>query len=543
MLLGLDIKNIALIEKLNIEIAEGMTVLTGETGAGKSIIIDAVNLLLGARGGKNLVRHGEEKATVQGLFSASDEVNAILDDNGVDTADEVVLSRVLSADGKSVCRINGCMVPQNLLREVGAYLINIHGQQDNQALLTPSKHIDFLDNFAKTDLSDYLEIYTKRKEILKKIETLSQNEADRMERLDLLRYQVDELMAAELKIGEKEEIMAEKTIIENAEKIVGAVSMAYNALYEENSAYDSISIASGSLLRLSGIDARIDGISEKITDIQYSIEDIVHELRSILDGVEYDEQVLNDMEARLDVITKLERKYGGSEGAAIEYLEKASSELLTLENADEALAELSLELAKIEEKLETEADKLTKARSLSAKKLEKEIETALLELDMPKVKFEIMITPCDFSAKGGDLVEFMISPNTGEPMKPLAQIASGGELSRVMLAIKSIINDGIDTMIFDEIDTGVSGSAAQKIANKLSAISNGRQVICVSHQAQLAAKADNHYVIKKQEENARTITKIRELSMEDRILELARIIDGDNLTETAINHAKEMLCL
>jgi len=433
------------------------------------------------------------------------------------------------------------MVPQNLLREIGAYLINIHGQQDNQALLTPSKHIDFLDNYAKTDLSDYLEIYAKRKEILKKIETLSQNEADRMERLDLLRYQVDELMAAELKIGEKEEIMTEKTIIENAEKIVGAVSTAYNALYEENSAYDSISIASGSLSRLSGIDARIDDISGKITDIQYVIEDIVHELRSVLDSTEYDEQVLNDMESRLDVITKLERKYGGSESAAIEYLERASSELLTLENADEALAELSVELTKIEENLEAAADKLTKARSLSAKKLEKEIETALLELDMPKVKFEIMITPCDFTAKGGDLVEFMISPNIGEPLKPLIQIASGGELSRVMLAIKSIINDGIDTMIFDEIDTGVSGSAAQKIATKLSAISKGRQVICVSHQAQLAAKADNHYVIKKQEENGRTTTKIRELSMEDRILELARIIDGDNLTETAINHAKEML--
>ena len=543
MLLGLDIKNIALIEKLNIEVGEGMTVLTGETGAGKSIIIDAVNLLLGARGGKNLVRHGEEKATVQGLFSATDEINAILDENGVDTADEVVLSRVLSADGKSVCRINGCMVAQNTLREVGAYLINIHGQQDNQALLTPAKHIDFLDNYAHTDLSEYLEIYGKRKEILKKIEDLSQNEADRMERLDLLRYQVDELLAAELKIGEKDEILSEKTIIENAEKIVGAVSEAYNALYEENSAYDSISVASGSLSRLSGIDVKIDDISAKITDIQYAIEDIVHELRAVLDNVEYDEQVLNDMESRLDVITKLERKYGGSEESAIRYLQDASDELLTLENADEALSDLSIELSKIEEKLENASNKLTALRSKAAKNLEKEIETALLELDMPKVKFEIMITPCDFSAKGGDLVEFMISPNPGEPLKPLVQIASGGELSRVMLAIKSIINDGIDTMIFDEIDTGVSGSAAQKIAKKLSAISRGRQVICVSHQPQLAATADNHYVIKKQEENGRTITKIRQLEKDERISELARIIDGDNITETAINHAKEMLGL
>ncbi len=541
MLLGLDIKNIALIEKLNIEVKEGMTVLTGETGAGKSIIIDAVNLLLGARGGKNLVRYGEEKASVQGLFAVGDSVNALLAENDIEVCDDLVVSRSLTADGKSVCRINGSMVSQNVLREIGAELINIHGQQDNQALLTPQKHIDFLDGYAKIDLTEYGELFSKRKEILKKIEALSKNEEERLSRIDLLRYQVSELEAAELKVGEKEEIQSEKVIIENAEKIVGAISEAYSALYEENSAYDSVSMASGSLSRISGIDEKIDEITSKITDIQYEIEDLVHELKGILDGVEYDEQVLNDMEQRLDTITKLERKYGGSESAAIEYLKNAQEELEALENADEAVSGLSLELESINKKLGRAAKELTRQRQDGAKRLQKEIKTALLELDMPKVKFEILINECDFDKKGTDSVEFMISPNPGEPLKPLVQIASGGELSRVMLAIKSIINDGIDTMIFDEIDTGVSGSAAQKIAKKLSALSKGRQVICVSHQAQLAATADNHYVIKKQEEGDRTVTKIRELSMDERVTELARIIDGDNITETAIKHAKEML--
>lgn len=541
MLLGLDIKNIALIEKLNIEVKEGMTVLTGETGAGKSIIIDAVNLLLGARGGKNLVRYGEEKASVQGLFSVGDRLDAVLEENGIELCDELVVSRSLTADGKSVCRINGSMVSQNVLREIGAELINIHGQQDNQALLTPSKHIDFLDGYAKIDLVEYADLFAKRKEILKKIEALSKNEEERLSRIDLLKYQVSELSSAELKDGEKAEIQAEKVIIENAEKIVGAISEAYNVLYEENSAYDSVSVASASLSKISGIDGKIDEITAKITDIQYEIEDLVHELKGVLDGVEYDEQVLNDMEERLDIITKLERKYGGSEGSAILYLKNAREELDSLENADEMVSGLALELENINKKLEKSAKELTKKRRMGADRLQKEIEAALSGLDMPKVKFDISISECEFDKKGADNVEFMISPNPGEPLKPLVQIASGGELSRVMLAIKSIINDGIDTMIFDEIDTGVSGSAAQKIAKKLSALSKGRQVICVSHQAQLAATADNHCVIKKQEEDGRTVTKIRELSIEERVNELARIIDGDNITETAIKHAKEML--
>lgn len=544
MLINLDIKNIALIEQLDIEIKEGMTVLTGETGAGKSIIIDAVNLLLGARTNKSLVRYGTDKARVQGLFSVNEKIGTVLSEQGIDAdGEDIVVSREITADGKSVCRINGALVPQSVLREVGSFLINIHGQQDNQALLNPSKHIDFLDGYAKTDLTAFLELYAKRRETLKQIEALSRDEQERLGRIDLLQYQVNELEEAALKDGEKEELSEQKNIIENAEKIAVSVGEAYSLLYEENSAYDSISMAAAALERISGIDGHLDEIASKITDMQYVIEDCVHELKSFGDNVEYDENVLNDIEERLDLITKLERKYGGSEKAALEYMEKASAELMQLENADETVSELQEQLAVLDGKIKKEADKITKVRTTAAKKLQKEIETSLTELDMPKVKFEVVLTDCDYTAKGADSVEFMICPNVGEPMKPLVQIASGGELSRVMLAVKSIIADGVDTLIFDEIDTGVSGSAAQKIAKKLSALSGGKQVICVSHQPQLAAAADNHYMIKKREEGDRTVTEIRELSKEERVSELARIIDGDNITETAINHAKEMLGL
>lgn len=544
MLNSLDIKNIALIEQLNIEPAEGMTVLTGETGAGKSIIIDAVNLLLGARTNKGLVRYGTDKARVQGMFSVGEQICGLLEDTGIDSCGgEVVVSREVSADGKSVCRINGVMAPQNVLRDLGAYLINIHGQQDNQALLNPQKHIDFLDSYAQTDVSDFSVIYEERKLVLKQIDELTRDEQERLERIDFLKYQANEIETANLTVGEKAELSEQKVIIENAEKIAMSVGEAYNMLYEENSAYDSISMATSALERISGIDSRIDDISSKISDMQYVIEDCVHELKSLLGTVEYDENILNDIEVRLDLITKLERKYGGSEDAVIEYGKKISKELELLENADETAAQLNDKLDELNKKIKTEADKLTKHRINAAKKLQAEIENTLSELSMPKVKFEVNVMPCEYNQKGADSVEFMICPNVGEQLKPLVEIASGGELSRVMLAVKSIIADGVDTLIFDEIDTGVSGVAAKKIAEKLSALSKGKQVICVSHQPQLAAKADNHYMIKKREDGDRTVTEIRLLAMEERISELARIIDGDSLTETAINHAKEMLGL
>ncbi len=545
MLKELEITNIALIERLNLELDGGMTVLTGETGAGKSIIIDAVNLLLGARTNKTLVRYGTEKARVQGLFDVSDEILKLLENLGIDAEDSsLLLCREITADGKSTCRINGMMTPQSILREVGAHLINIHGQQDNQALLNPSKHIDFLDNYAKTDLTAYSLLYNERKQILKELEKLSADEQERMQRIDLLEYQVQEIKAAAIHAGEKDELSEQKKIIDNAEKIAMAVGEAYSVLYEENSAYDAISRAANALGSIEGIDSGIDEIAARINEVKYTIEDSAHDLKTFSDSIEYDENTLNDIEERLDLITKMERKYGGSEEKVLEYYEKAVKELALINNADEAADELKAKLAVLESKLVAESEKISANRFDAAKQLQAEIEKSLADLDMPKVRFETaLIKTEEYTAKGAETAEFMICPNVGEQMKPLAEIASGGELSRVMLAVKSILSDGVDTLIFDEIDTGVSGSAAHKIAQKLSALANGKQVICVSHQAQLAAAADNHYFIRKNTEGDRTVTHIKRLDSDERIMEIARITDGDNITDTAIKHAKEMLGL
>lgn len=543
MLNTLDIKNIAIIEHINIEMPKGLIVLTGETGAGKSIIIDAVNLLLGARTNKTLVRSGEDKAFVQGLFGVPEKVCNQLSEQGIETDDgQVIISREISSEGKSVCRINGVIVPQNTLREIGAYLINIHGQQDNQSLLNSSKHIDFLDGYAKTDLSVYRAIYEKHRELQKQIEKLSMGEQERLARIDLLKYQTEEIENAGLKPGEKEELCEKRNIIENAENIAVAVNEAYGALYEEGSAYDLISRAASALNRLDGIDTSLDTIASQITDMQYAIEDCAHELRSTLDSVEFDENELNDIEERVKVISSLEKKYGGNEQAVLDYYASASEELEEISNADETISVLKAELEKVEENLKKAGKKVTELRKKAALSLQKEIETSLAGLDMPKVHFEVSVLPAEqYGIKGADEVEFLICTNAGEQTRPLVQIASGGELSRVMLAMKSILADDVDTLIFDEIDTGVSGSAAQKIARRLSKISVGKQVICISHQPQIAAAADNHYKIRKHSEENRTITEINGLSQKERVMEIARIIDGDNITQTAVAHAKEML--
>ncbi|MBE7015855.1 MAG: DNA repair protein RecN [Ruminococcaceae bacterium] len=541
MLINLDIKNIALIEQISLEAEKGMTVLTGETGAGKSIIIDAVNLLIGSRTNKGLVRYGTDKARVSGIFTSNKEVENILFELGIDTEDDIIISRDITSDGKSVCRINGAVTPQSTLKTVGEHLINIHGQQDNQALLNPSKHIDFLDSYAKTDLTNYQQVYslllTKRKELAE----LSKNEDDRVFKIDSLLYQLSEIGEAHLIPGEKTELSAEKNILVNAEKITLAINDARQCLYEESSAYDQLSASISSLESIAGYDTSIDSILEKLRDALYAVEDGVHELRRIADKIEYDENRLNEIEERLDLISKLEKKYGGSIEAVLEYEKNAAQTLEQLENADENIEALKKEIQNLEKELQKESEKITDYRKKYALILQNEIESSLKELDMPNVKFAVSITSSEYTAQGADTVEFMICPNAGELLKPLAEIASGGELSRVMLAIKSILADGADTLIFDEIDTGVSGNAALKIAKKLKKLSEKKQVICISHQPQLASVADNHIKIKKVQKENRTVTNLSVLSHDERIKEIARIIDGDEYTETAIAHAKEML--
>ncbi|MCR4719933.1 MAG: DNA repair protein RecN [Firmicutes bacterium] len=544
MLLFMNIKNVALIEQTEIEWAPQMTVLTGETGAGKSIIIDCVNLLLGARSDKTLVRYGTDKARIQGLFSASDDVLEILKDEGIETeGNSVLIDRELSQEGRNICRINGVMTTQNVLREIGARLINIHGQHDNQALLTPDKHIDFLDEYAKTDLTEYKKLYEKRKQLLLNLESLDKSEQERVQRIDLLSYQTDEILSADLKIGEEAELKERKALIDNAEKIAVSLNEAYNSLYGDNCAYDLTSGAVSALERISEIDEDLDAVLSKITDVKYIIEDSVHEIRNFLDNLDFDENEQNDIEERLDTISRLKRKYGDDEESILNYLEESLAELDSLKNYEENTEKLKKELSELESNMTKEAEKITKTRELAAKRLQKEVEESLSELDMPKVRFETEFKKTDFTQKGTECAEFLICPNVGEELKPLVKIASGGELSRIMLAIKSIVCDSVDTLIFDEIDTGVSGNAAKKIASKLWNLARGKQVICVSHSPQLAATADNHFVISKKTDGERTVTEVKKLSQDERIYEIARIIDGNSVTDTAIKHAKEMMGL
>lgn len=547
MLTKLEIQNVALIDRLETELSGGMTVLTGETGAGKSIIIDSVNLILGARASKGIIRYGTEKARVQAIFDVSDSVREKLIDMGVEVDDSTVaVLRDVTADGKSVCRINGMVVAQSVLRDVAACLVNIHGQQDNISLLNPKYHLDYLDSFAENDkeLSSYKEKYAKYKEIKERLLKLSTNEQERLERADLLRYQTDEIAAAELIEGEKDELMEERALIQNAEALTGAVAEATELLYDGDgaNAYDFISQAARAMERLDEVSSA-QAVAEKLYDIKYALEDAVREVRNLADGVEYSPARLAEIEDRLDLIGKLERKYGGSIVAALHYYEKAMEELKELDGGTELTDKLEKECIEAEKQMIAAAEELRKTRVLAGEKLSRDIESSLSELDMPKVRFAVDITPKECGTSGADIAEFMICPNVGEELKPLAKFASGGELSRVMLAMKSILADAddTDTLIFDEIDTGVSGSAAQKIARKLKKLGEKKQVICVSHQPQLAAVAGEHLLIEKTESESRTVTNLYRLDFDARVREIARIIDGNKPSEEALTLSRAMI--
>ncbi len=546
MLLNLEIKNIALIDSVSAEIPIGMSVLTGETGAGKSIIIDSVNLLLGARASREMIRYGEEKARVQGLFSVSDKIKDALLEYGIEAEDnEVSILRDITADGKSVCRINGMIVTGQVLREVASLLLNIHGQQDNQSLLNPKFHLEYLDGFSENDKErqEYKNAYDELLKISKHLSDIENNKKELEERRDLLSYQTEEIFEANIKIGEMDELLAEREMVANAERICDASGETSDLLYDgEISAYDIISKAEKAIGRLSDIE-KAEPLTEKILDIKYAIQDLASEVRELSDGIEFSPKRLDEIEERLDTIGKLIKKYGGSEEAVLEYLKNAEEELYSLDCSDEAVKKLQTEKDALEEKVKALADILTNTRKSAGEKLSKMIEENLKDLDMPKVKFGVNFEKTDYTKSGWDKVEFMICPNVGEELKPIHKFASGGELSRVMLAMKSVLSDtdGVETLIFDEIDTGVSGSAAQKIAKKLKSLSVARQVLSVSHHAQLAAISDAHFLVYKEENGGRTNTFLKELSKEERVMEIARITDGENPSKEAIEHAKVMI--
>lgn len=548
MLNHLSIKNVAVIDRLGVDFHSGVSVLTGETGAGKSIIIDSINMILGDRANKGLVRYGSDKAVVQAVFDADESVIPILEENDIDADDgQIVITRQLTGEGKSVARINGMVVTLNVLRDIADKLINIHGQHDSQALLMPVKHISFLDAYAVNDeyIRKYRECLKRKRETEKKIQSLEMDEQEKMRRIDLLEYQVDEISKAELEKGEDEELKEQREIYANAEQITSAVNEAYMNIYGgDEAAYDSISAAVDALSGVREVNPKLNSIYEALSGVMYSIEDVAHEVKEFGDSVEFDEQALNDVEERLDLISKLKRKYGAEIESILKYLETARKDLEDIKLSDERTNELKEELFGIVSELQGYGKELSKRRAKYAEVLEKGIEQSLHELNMERSKFKVNIETSDeFYENGMDRVEFLISTNPGEPLKPLVKIASGGELSRVMLAIKSILadSDNVDTLIFDEIDTGVSGRAAMSIAKKLSEIGRGKQVICITHLPQLTAAADNHYLIQKNTEGEMASTTLTKLDGEQREIELARIIDGGEVTELALSHAREML--
>ncbi|MGN0149982.1 MAG: DNA repair protein RecN [Clostridia bacterium] len=550
MLNHLSIKNVAVIDELEVSINNGVSVLTGETGAGKSIIIDSINMILGDRANKDLVRFGADKAVVQAVFEGNCSALRILDENDIDVCDnEIVISRRVTQDGKSVARVNGTVVTLGLLREISDCLINIHGQHDNQALLTPQKHINFLDDYAddKELLNNYHTLYVNMRETERELAALEMDEKEKMQKIDLLEYQIKEIESAKLVPGEDAELKEQRSIAANAEKIKIAVNEAYENIYESSegpSAYDSLSLALNSLSEICEINPAIKTVYDAISEAVYSVEDAAHELKSFGDTVDFDEGTLNEIEERLDLISKLKRKYGSTIEAVLEFLKNGKNELENIKLSDERSAKLCKELENIKNKLKTVGAELTNVRKNAALELQQKIEKALSDLNMEKSRFSVQVEDCgDFLENGMNRVEFLISTNPGEPLKPLVKIASGGELSRVMLAIKSILadTDEVDTLIFDEIDTGVSGNAALKIAKKLTEIGKSKQVICITHLPQLTAAADTHYLIVKNTDGTMASTTLTELDLAGRENELARIIDGGDVSELALKHAREML--
>ena len=559
MLRELHIKNVAVIEEATVSFDNGFQVLTGETGAGKSILIDSINMALGERASRDIIRSGEDFAQVDITFEVEDDktVDEIAE-LGVDIDDGIILiSRRISADGKSKCNLNGRLMPLNIVKEVGEKLINIHGQNDNQSILSPKSHIFFVDEYAENDSikCEYKEQYKKVKNIQTEIDELKTDESEKERLVELLSFQVGEIDEAKLKAGEEEELSERRDFLANAEKIAESAGGAYYNIHggdENGGAYDELMSAVKKLENIRDYDGKISEYCDTLSSVLADVEDVMYELRSYMDGINYSEKELDSVETRLSLISSLKRKYGSTIEEILEFAENGRNRLNAIESSDERLEELSKELLKEKGVLTDLADKLTRSRVDASLKLQEAIMIELSELDMQKIRFSVSIAPLydaggeiRFTSNGCDDVEFLISANPGEELKPLSKIASGGEMSRIMLAIKSVLSDSdrVETMIFDEIDTGVSGRAAQKIAEKIGKLSKKRQILCITHLAQIAAMADYQYLIEKSSDDESTRTTVRCVEADERISELARIIGGVMVTDTTIDAAREMLSL
>ncbi len=547
MLSLLHIENIAVIECADISFDKGFNVLTGETGAGKSIVIDAISAVLGERTYRDMIRTGADTASVRAIFTDVPKLSWF-EENDVEYDPETIIQREIHLDGKNVCRVNGSLVTVSILKKLGIQLINIHGQHDSASLFDENNHLSILDSYAENekDREQYIEAYHSVTEIRRQIESMQMDEGEKLRRLETLRYQIEEISKAELEPGEDDQLNERRKLLQNAEKLSDGINAAVECLYggdETDGAASLLAEAERELGRLSRFSDSFQALHEKVADLMYQVQDAAEEVRDARDELSYSADELEQIEERLDVIHRLRRKYGSSCQEILEYLERAKDELDRIEFSDDHIQRLKLKLEKSEKTAWDAAIKLRKSRQKAAEDLSKRILSELAQLDMPKVSFSCVFTPIDLSSDGADKVAFYMSANAGEALKPLSKVASGGELARIMLALKNVLaeQDQVATLIFDEVDTGVSGRAAQKVAEKLRNVASGKQVLCVTHLPQLAALATTHFLIAKEERSGRTYTTVTPLDKNGRMQELARIIGGANITETTLKSAEEML--
>ena len=547
MLGGLIISNIAVISKCEMTLSGGFNVLTGETGAGKSLIIDSINLVLGERGNRELIRHGEKKARVEALFYLTDEEKkALPNEVGEFDGNDFLISREIFDDGRNVCKVNGEMATVAKLREIAHFLVNIHGQNDGQKLLLKSGHIDYVDKFAENDglLSEYKSLYGECAKIRKELDELQSDESEKLRRLDSLRFWLDEIESAALCEGEDEGLSEKHKIIKNAEKLKMSVSTANDLIYSgEQNAYSYISAAVRSLGDAASYDSALSEKLDELSEALYKIEDIGRELSCYGDDMDFDMGEVFEIEERLHLIQKLKSKYGSTIEEILKYADTLREEIETIEFSGEREKELRAMLLEKEKLMRGVADTLSQSRKSAAEKITSGVMRELKFLDMEKVTFGINVEKGEMGALGQDRVEFLVSTNPAEPLKALTSVASGGEMSRICLAIKTVLAeaDEVGTLIFDEIDTGVSGKAAGKIAEKLRSLGERRQVICITHLPQIASKAQSHYLIEKSFEDNTFSTDVRLLNDDERVLEVARIISGDSISESAKKAAEEMI--
>ena len=548
MLSLLHIENIAFIECAEISFDRGFNVLTGETGAGKSIVIDAISAILGERAYRDMIRTGTQAASVRAVFTGVPEL-PWFEENGVEYDSETVIQRQIHLDGKNVCRVNGSLVSVSILRKLGIQLINIHGQHDTASLFDEDNHLTMLDAFGDNQQlqADYQEKYASVAALRREIERMTMDEGEKLRRMETLRYQIEEIEKAELEPGEDEALEERRKILQNSEKLSDGLNDAAECLYggeDSDGAAGLLAQAEYALSRLVRFSDSFSSLHDRVNDLKYQVQDIAEEVRDARDELSYSADELEQIESRLDVIHKLRRKYGATCGDILEYLEKSKKELDDIEFADDHLERLKGKLKKAEKQAWDAALVLRKNRQETAQKLSERILTELAQLDMPRVQFQCQFQEQELGSTGADAVAFYMSANAGEALKPLSKVASGGELARIMLAMKNVLaeKDQVETLIFDEVDTGVSGRAAQKVAEKLRSVAAHKQVLCVTHLPQLAALADTHLLIAKSERDGRTYTTVTPLDLEGRKRELARIIGGANITETTLKSAEEMLC-